>query len=250
MTEITSFSGRYRWLSNFFPCVCVYEGMVYPSSEHAYQAAKFPQGHIARDRIASMATPGETKKFANTFKHAWSRDFHDRKLTIMLDVLRSKFLMNRDLHDKLLALANPAVELIEGNTWGDRYWGVCDGQGENHLGKLLMRVREGLMLYQMAGIYPGDPDGSLSKEACSLLGIPYDPPQITVEIIYDKPHWDKPAKDMSAEEIDSAIKAVGNEYDAMVNDPEFEGRGGSPFERFSERLDELETAKKRKETIS
>ena len=32
--------------------------------------------------------------------------------------------------------------LIEGNTWGDTYWGVCDGVGENRLGKLLMEVRE------------------------------------------------------------------------------------------------------------
>ena len=44
-------------------------------------------------------------------------------------------------------------------------------------------------------------------------------------------------------------RLVGEEYDALVNDPEFEGRGGSPFERFGERLDELETAKKRKETV-
>lgn len=29
----------------------------------------------------------------------------------------------------------------EGNTWGDKFWGVCDGEGENHLGKLLMEVR-------------------------------------------------------------------------------------------------------------
>jgi ribA/ribD-fused uncharacterized protein len=245
---VTSFSGGWRWLSNFYPCVCVYEGDVYPSSEHAYQAAKFPRGHEARKTIAAMATPGATKKFAKTFKHAQSKDFHERKLQVMLDVLRSKFLMNRDLQDKLLATVNPEVELIEGNTWGDCYWGVCGGHGENHLGKLLMRVRGGLFLWQMAGIYPGDPTGELNKEACELLGIPYDPTEITVTITYDDPNWQKPAKDMTVEEIDAAIKAVGDEYDAMVNDPEFEGRGGSPFERFSERLDELETAKKRKET--
>lgn len=68
-------------------------------------------------------------------------------------------------------------------------------------------------------------------------------------MIFTRPHWDTPAADMTAEEIDSAIKLVGEEYDALVNDPEFEGRGGSPFERFGERLDELETAKKRKETV-
>jgi predicted NAD-dependent protein-ADP-ribosyltransferase YbiA (DUF1768 family) len=36
------------------------------------------------------------------------------------------------------------AELIEGNYWGDRFWGVYvgDGKGENHLGKILMQVRE------------------------------------------------------------------------------------------------------------
>ena len=31
--------------------------------------------------------------------------------------------------------------LIEGNDWGDTFWGMTDGEGENHLGKILMRVR-------------------------------------------------------------------------------------------------------------
>ncbi|QHJ75281.1 hypothetical protein DELTA_88 [Brevundimonas phage vB_BsubS-Delta] len=246
--KVTSFSGPWRWLSNFYPCVCVYEGDVYPSSEHAYQAAKFPKGHEARKTIAAMPTPGGTKKFAKTFKHAQSKDFHERKQQVMLDVLRSKFLMNRDLQDKLLATCNPEVELIEGNTWGDCYWGVCGGHGENHLGKLLMRVRGGLFLWQMAGIYPGDVTGELNAEACKLLGLPAPEP-VEITVTFTRPHWDTPAADMTVEEIDSAIKLVGDEYDALVNDPEFEGRGGSPLERFSERLDELETAKKRKETV-
>ena len=35
-------------------------------------------------------------------------------------------------------------ELVEGNTWGDKVWGVCDGVGENNLGKTLMRIRDAL----------------------------------------------------------------------------------------------------------
>lgn len=180
MVAITSFDGPNRYLSNFFYATCVYEGVVYPTSEHAYQAAKFPADSPHREKIRVLPTPGETKKHAKAFKHLWSPDFHARKLDIMLAVLRSKFLLNTDLRTKLLSTVNPPVELIEGNTWGDCYWGVCGGHGENHLGKLLMRVREGLFLYQMAGIYPGDPDGSLSKEACRLLGMEYEPVKIVV----------------------------------------------------------------------
>lgn len=38
-------------------------------------------------------------------------------------------------------LATGDAILIEGNTWGDRFWGVCEGFGQNHLGHVLMRVR-------------------------------------------------------------------------------------------------------------
>lgn len=41
-------------------------------------------------------------------------------------------------------LSTGTAELVEGNWWNDRYWGVCNGRGENHLGKILMRIREEL----------------------------------------------------------------------------------------------------------
>lgn len=55
------------------------------------------------------------------------------------EICKAKFSQNPDLADKLVATKD--AELIEGNTWGDRIWGVCDGIGENRLGKILMRVR-------------------------------------------------------------------------------------------------------------
>jgi predicted NAD-dependent protein-ADP-ribosyltransferase YbiA (DUF1768 family) len=57
----------------------------------------------------------------------------------MLNLLRQKF-QNPELREKLLCTGK--LELIEGNYWGDTYWGVCRGVGENRLGKLLMLVRE------------------------------------------------------------------------------------------------------------
>lgn len=89
----------------------------------------------------------------------------------MLDCVRSKFILSKVLEKKLLDTYG--AELIEGNTWGDRYWGKVQGEGENMLGLTLMRVREGLFLWAMAGIYPGDPSGDLSKEACGMLGLPF-----------------------------------------------------------------------------
>ena len=59
----------------------------------------------------------------------------------MEEIVRAKFGQNPVLADKLLATGDTL--LIEGNTWGDKFWGVDTrvGQGENHLGKILMKVR-------------------------------------------------------------------------------------------------------------
>ena len=57
----------------------------------------------------------------------------------MLDVVRAKFDQHPDLAQKLLATGDE--ELVEGNDWGDIYWGVYKGRGNNMLGKILMRVR-------------------------------------------------------------------------------------------------------------
>lgn len=60
------------------------------------------------------------------------------KRDIMLDILRLKF-ATPFMRDKLNATGERP--LVEGNTWGDTYWGVCRGRGENHLGKILMQIR-------------------------------------------------------------------------------------------------------------
>lgn len=63
------------------------------------------------------------------------------KLGVMLELVQKKF-HPIFMQNRLLATDN--AELVEGNYWGDRFWGVCKGEGENHLGKILMRVRKEL----------------------------------------------------------------------------------------------------------
>ena len=62
----------------------------------------------------------------------------------MEEIVRAKFTQNPKLGEQLLSTGN--ADLIEGNTWNDRYWGVDvrSGAGENHLGKILMKVRSEL----------------------------------------------------------------------------------------------------------
>jgi DNA adenine methylase len=136
--KIDSFSGENRFLSNFWQTAIVYEGQEYPSTEHAYQAAKSLDLTVRR-AVAATPTAAEAKALGRRI--AMRTDWEQVKLQVMEDVLRQKF-ANPDLHEKLIATENS--ELTEGNTWGDRFWGVCNGVGENHLGKLLMKIRDDL----------------------------------------------------------------------------------------------------------
>lgn len=55
-----------------------------------------------------------------------------------------EYLLRQKFHDPELQqrlLDTGSEELVEGNTWGDVYWGVCDGKGQNNLGKILMDLR-------------------------------------------------------------------------------------------------------------
>ena len=133
---ISSFKKEpYTFLSNFYPSVIMYDGEYYPTVEHAYQAAKTTNNAV-RENIRMVKAPGRAKRIGNTIviRAGWNV----LKLEVMEYLLRQKF-MDKDLQAKLLATGDE--ELVEGNWWGDTYWGICKGVGENHLGRLLMKIR-------------------------------------------------------------------------------------------------------------
>lgn len=134
---IDSFSGRYRFLSNFYSCEITYKGITYPSSEHAYQAQKCAD-EGAKHHIVTL-TPGQSKRFtklpAVCIVSDWSKP---KKLAEMYGILKVKFSIPE--LEELLMSTYPNI-LVEGNTWGDTFWGVCDGVGSNHLGRMLESIR-------------------------------------------------------------------------------------------------------------
>lgn len=135
---IASFDGEYRFLSNFWMASVEYEGIVYPSSEHAYQAAKTLNKDI-RSAFAQITSPGAIKKMGQTI--TLRPDWEDVKINVMRDIVTAKFEQNPELMEKLMA--TKGRELIEGNTWGDTFWGECPiGKGRNELGKILMSIRD------------------------------------------------------------------------------------------------------------
>ena len=136
---IDSFDGKYAFLSNFYDSpLKIDQDYTYPTVEHYFQAMKTTDP-IERKKIADAPTPGQAKKMGRhvNLRPSWNEIKDD----IMYIGVWTKF-MNPELRAKLLSTGDE--ELIEGNWWGDKYWGVCNGEGENHLGKILMRVRKNI----------------------------------------------------------------------------------------------------------
>lgn len=133
---ILSFQDEYRWLSNFYSASVTLDGVEYPCVENAYQAAKHPPGNR---RAFVTCTPGQAKRMGGK----GGPDWHERKVAVMNGLVAQKFKSHPELCGKLCATAGR--EIVEGNTWGDTFWGMCGGTGQNVLGKILMAVREDLL---------------------------------------------------------------------------------------------------------
>lgn len=134
--RIESFSGTYEFLSNFHGGMVTIGGHQFQTAEHAYQAAKASNVE-GLNAILRCATPGQAKRMGRKIEMV--SDWNDIRLSVMENIVRIKF-QNPTLASKLLSTGD--AYLVEGNTWGDTFWGVCGGKGENHLGKILMLIRE------------------------------------------------------------------------------------------------------------
>lgn len=134
---IAGFFKEYRFLSNFWPALIIRDGIEFASVEHAYQAAKTTD-KIEKERIASAKRPGLAKMYGR--KVTIRPDWNVIKVGVMESLVREKFTNHIDLKNLLLKTSD--AELIEANTWGDTFWGRCNGVGKNLLGHILMKIRE------------------------------------------------------------------------------------------------------------
>ncbi len=144
MDTIDSFTGEYADFSNFSTSIVYLGGHIAATVENGYQAAKAVH-FIDRIAILNEPTPGRAKRAGR--KVEIRPDWEQIKLWVMEDLLRQKFSFTENLHSSsrlLHLLGTGNATLIEGNYWNDRFWGVCNGEGENHLGRLLMQIRSDL----------------------------------------------------------------------------------------------------------
>lgn len=142
LAVIDSFRGDHYFLSNFYLAPVPFRGAVFPSSEHAFMAAK-TESVVEFQAILAARTPGEAKALGR--KVSLVPNWDTIRYGVMYDVLLSKFANNPGLRDALLATRGTL--LVEGNDWHDQTWGSCtcsrhEGTpGDNALGVILMALR-------------------------------------------------------------------------------------------------------------
>jgi len=135
MEAITSFRGDYAFLSNFYYSPIPYRHFRCECVESAYQAEKCEN---YEDLVIIATLDGKGAKGA--IRACKIRDdWEDEKLDVMRELCRRKFVYNSGLRSKLLATGNALTQ--EENSWGDTFWGTVNGIGQNHLGKILMELR-------------------------------------------------------------------------------------------------------------
>jgi ribA/ribD-fused uncharacterized protein len=156
-SQIREFRGRWAFLSNFHPSPLVWEGIQYPTAEHAFNAGKTVDlGQ--RAWVAAAPTPREAKRRGRTvaLRPWWDAEV---RFEVMAEVLEAKFGGHPGRVHALLATGDAL--LVEGNTWHDNTWGdcrcgrqVCIDPGRNALGVLLMGLRSDLVQKGAARVVP------------------------------------------------------------------------------------------------
>lgn len=135
---IDEFRGEYYFLSNFYPVDMEFEGIPYQNSEAAFQAQKCL---TEEEKWQFVGLPSNKAKRLGR-QVQLRPDWEEVKVGLMEQIVRAKFEQHPELMELLVATGDKP--LIEGNTWNDRFWGMDlkTRQGENHLGKILMKIRE------------------------------------------------------------------------------------------------------------
>ncbi|TSC54674.1 MAG: hypothetical protein LiPW30_140 [Parcubacteria group bacterium LiPW_30] len=137
--QIFFYEHEFYVFSNYSSFMLEWKGKLYPTSEHAYHSEKFEDEEL-KEQIRNTRSAHDSQKLANANKDKQRKDWNEVKLDVMKDILRAKVIQHPYVKKKLLESGDK--ELIE-DSWRDDFWGWGPNKdGENHLGKLWMEVRE------------------------------------------------------------------------------------------------------------
>ena len=136
---ILFYEREFYMFSNFSAFAVKYDGDMWPTAEHAYQAKKFYDFDI-RDKIKSARSAQEAKQIAKVFEHEIRDDWEEVKLRAMEEIIWAKLSQHPYIQEKLLQTGG--ADIIE-DSHKDAFWGWGPNKdGENHLGKIWMKLRK------------------------------------------------------------------------------------------------------------
>ncbi len=137
---IKFYTPEFYVFNNFSAHAVEFRGKLYPTSEHAYQAAKCtdPQG---REAIRQARSPLEAKRLANeTYRASKDPEWRNKKVQVVEEILRAKLAQHPEAQE---ALRKSGHEDIIEDSPTDYFWGEgADGSGKNTLGKIWMKLRD------------------------------------------------------------------------------------------------------------
>jgi len=131
----------YYEFTNFYQCNIRINGMVWPSSEHYFQAQKFHTDQRLVNMIRQAATAREAFDLARQYDGQKRRDWDQAKTDIMRQIVWEKFSQNQVLGALLKSTGNA---ILEEHSPFDSFWGIYNGVGQNWLGIILMETRSKL----------------------------------------------------------------------------------------------------------
>lgn len=150
---------KYSWMSNFYMCKFISNGIEFNCSEQYFMKKKQeqfdPDNTTLANDIIKTKSPAVAKKLGRQVKNYDESTWDSLRYNIMLDAIRLKMQYNFDLKEKLIA-THPK-QLYEASHF-DKIWGIgksvanikyeyertntFKSNGLNLLGKALMEVRE------------------------------------------------------------------------------------------------------------
>jgi ribA/ribD-fused uncharacterized protein len=143
-SAVFDFFGQHECFAPAYPAIVYLPGeeVFFPSFEHALQASKCIDIAAHAATIRSLIDVKELKRYISKLKSTNSLilDWNNRCLGVAETLLRDKFMRHKKM--KIVLMKTGHKHLIYKNTYNDLFWGCNEGgEGQNHLGKLLEKIR-------------------------------------------------------------------------------------------------------------
>lgn len=141
MIKIPYYETSYFVFSNFSPHAVVFHGTLYPTAEHAFHATKFDDEQL-KNRIKNAGSPLQTFELGKKYKHQRKKNWNEIKVHVLYEILTEKVKQYEEVKKALLLTGDE--EIVEDNPLDDFWGNGKDGKGQNHTGKILMKIRKEL----------------------------------------------------------------------------------------------------------